>query len=291
MRVKLAVFLAFASLTLNAVADIPEAARPSSSLRVQLRDAQTAIEREDRRAFADALARVRTTLAEYPPGGEKTAAQNVLGVYEDVAVLWDAQFQSPFFAEDSAAYRAANGYPGWTEGVRRNILVDDRDRRFYPARESRQYLAGIAVTRLQRLGVSTVDDEPRTALPSVRPRRRPGKVETHTPEVTPKRSPSPSSRTSTAKAVSRPPVAAPATPPPPPVMTQIPTETTAPPPPPVDTAPISVPDTAFTSSSPTETTATEAIPAAEPEKRNLIIPIILILVGIGVLIVLFRTST
>jgi hypothetical protein len=242
-------------------------------------------------------------------------------VYEDVAVLWDAQFQSPFFAEESAAYRAASDYPGWTEGVRRNILVDDRDRRFYPARESRQYLAGVAATRLQRLGVAR--DEPRSALPAIRPRRGPGKVETHIADAAPKPAPrrttppkplrtaTPKPRATTPKPrvtyVAPAPKPAPPVVIPPPVAPPVQTATTAPAPVPVETAPPPAPDTVATTAPPaapettdttvttaTEpaTTTTEAVPGTEPAKsRPLIVPIILILVGLGVLVVLFRTSS
>ena len=299
---------------------------PSSGLRVQLHDAQTALEREDRRAFTEALARIHATLADYPAGGERTAAQNVLSVYDDVAVLWDAQFQSPFFGEGSAAYRAASSYPGWQEGVRRNVLVDDRDRRFYPARESRQYLAGLASTGLKRLGVATATASATTtsALPSIRPKRRPGKIEHHETEASEAVRPTPAPprrKAPAAAAVSRPApkkVAAAAppvvdyTPPPPPVQAPV-TATTAPPPPVATPAPVPVtvppPDTAsttalgettdtsLTTSLATDSATTSAAPtvppvAGEPAKgRRLIIPILLILVGLGVLIVLFRTSS
>lgn len=164
-------------------------APPSTGLRTMLRDAQTALVRDDRSSFDAALVRIRTMLADYPAGAERTSAQNVLRVFEDAGVLWDAQFLSPFFGEESSAYRVASAYPGWAEAIRRQVLVDDRDRRFYPARESRQFLASVAAQRLDRLGVRTpavavqrprvVEDDPATALPSVTPRRRPGKVETH----------------------------------------------------------------------------------------------------------------
>jgi hypothetical protein len=325
-------------------------APPSGGLRVQLRDAQAALDRDDRRGFADALSRLRTTLADYPSGGERTVARHVLDVYEDAAVLWDAQFQSPFFSEESAAYRAASSYPGWAEGVRRNVLVDDRDRRFYPARESRQYLGTVALTRLKQLGVRSPSTEsprlerdepaPAVALPAIRPKRRPGKVETHTAEAPASRAPRPlppivhmaahaqtTRNRSTAAPAVKPAAPAPTTPapapapvrvtPPPPIQTApiqtapIQTATVAPPPvagpvppPPSDTAATTAlgestdtTDTTFTAD-PTTTTApdptTTAAPpaaAAPPQGRRLIIPIILILVGIGVLIVLFRTST
>ena len=431
MRVRTAVLLAFASLTLigasrplnplvprvpneNAVrlaecaegaapapmprievADLPDlpeppiTAPPSSGLRTQLRDAQTAVTRDDHSSFEAALARARNTLSDYPAGGEKNAAQNVVRVYEDIAVLWDAQFTSPFFGEESAAYRAASAYPGWSEAIRRQILVDDRDRRFYPARESRQFLAGVAATRLERLGVRTPavatprvaerEEEPDAALPSVRPRRKPGKVETHasaeprrsttggstrratssssgssagasrsttarstaspsratsSPSTTPSRATTPSSSPAPARATTPAPA-------PPPVRSTTPSpapRVNEPAPPitqpaaPVDTPTDSVPtqsvptQSAPTDSAPTETSplgddpasatdpaatdtatagttdsaattavATDTTATTEPDpparKRNLVIPLLLILVGIGVLIVLFRSSS
>jgi hypothetical protein len=297
-------------------------APPSGGLRVQLREVQSALDRDDRRGFAEALARLRTTLADYPPGAERTVARNVLDVYEDAAVLWDAQFQSPFFGEESAAYRAASNYPGWAEGVRRNVLVDDRDRRFYPARESRQYLGAVALTRLKQLGVRSPSTQSPAALPAIRPKRGPGKLETHAAEVPVVRAPRPRvTHVATAGPAVKRPAPAPVRVTPPPVRI------TPPPPPPVQTATVAPPpvadpvppppsqtETAATTATAlsqttdttetTDTTLTTAVPdadpttttaaptAAEPPKgRRLIIPIILILVGIGVLIVLFRTST
>lgn len=323
------------------VPEQPVTAPPSAGLRTQLRDAQAALTRDDRRAFDTSLGLARETLANYPPGGERTAAQNIVRIYEDAAVLWDAQFVSPFFGEESAAYRAASGYNGWSEAIRRQVLVDDRDRRFYPARESRQFLASVAATRLERLGVRTPavatprvvpeEDDPGVALPSVRPRRRPGKVETHA-STEPRRSTTPRSTKRTTRstpprqaptperAVTRPtppPVTAP--PPPPAPIDTAPVDTA-----PVDTAPVGTApvvetdtglpatdtglpstDTATTTivkttdTTPsdtvaaTDTTATTATgePAATTKGRNLVIPLLLILVGIGVLIVLFRASS
>ena len=109
-----------------------------------------ALERNDRVAFDTYLPRVRDT------EGAK--------IYTDIAALWDAQFTSPFFDESSEAYRIVSAYPGYAEAVRRNVLVDDAGRRFYPAAESRAFLTRIAASR------SGVAPLPRVA--AARPRQR-----------------------------------------------------------------------------------------------------------------------
>jgi hypothetical protein len=287
------------------------------------RDLQTAIARDDRRLFDASLTRLRTALADYPSGSEKTSALAAARAYEDVARLWDAQFESPFFSEDSDAYRAASAYPGWSEAVRRNVLVDDRDRRFYPARESRQYLAGIA-TRATGGRASTAvatnddDEEPSRALPSVKPKRWPSKIESHTATNAPATS---RRRTATTRIASSSPPSTRRTSPPPvsspeparseppratssPITEPAPATTTTEPPPAADPepqppAPITLepttttiaPESPTTTSAAPATTTTAATPATPDRSRRLIVPLILILVGIGVLIVLVRAST
>lgn len=324
------------------VAEIPmpepeaqfSASTPPANLGGLFRDLQTAIARDDRRLFDDSLARLRATLAGHPSGAEKNAALAAARAYEDVGRLWDAQFESPFFGEDSDAYRAASAYPGWAEAVRRNVLIDDRDRRFYPARESRQYLAGIATRAIGGRASTSVatadDDEPSRALPSVKPKRRPGKVESHTATATPKptspktTSPKVSTSRQGSAATSRIASASPAPPPatrtapvstpepvratpPPPAVDPAATTTTAEPAPPAEPEPTTTttadapsPTTTTVSTEPPTTTVepapatgttTTAAPATTDRGRRLIVPLILILVGIGVLIVLFRAST
>lgn len=110
-----------------------------------------ALERNDRLAFDANLPRVRDA-------GEGSK------IYTDIALLWNAQFASPFFDQSSEAYRVVSAYPGYEEAVRRQVLVDDAGRRFYPAAESRAFLTRIAAARFGAL--------PRVAPRGAAPRQR-----------------------------------------------------------------------------------------------------------------------
>jgi hypothetical protein len=110
-----------------------------------------ALARNDRVAFDANLPRVRDA-------GEGAE------IYDHIALLWDAQFVSPFFDPSSEAYRVVSAYPGYEEAVRRHVLVDDAGRRFYPAAESRAFLTRIAAARFGAL--------PRVAPRAAAPRQR-----------------------------------------------------------------------------------------------------------------------
>lgn len=263
-----------------------------------LRALQNAIARNDRAAFDAALARARA-------GGAQTR------VYDDVASLWDAQFESPFFAEGSAAHRTASQYPGYEAAVRSQVYTDASGRKYYPAAESRAFVAkqaGVSVPSTGRVAKSTTN-VPISPKPKPTSTRQPGNRATRQP--TPKKTvprtepapPSPSPDPSAARvaaatepapvvpqapsaAGSLPPAADPGT-----VATETAaTETTA-----TDTV---ATDTTFTDTAATGTTATEAateteVPAtttaATPKStRRILLPAILILIGLGVLILLFR---
>ncbi|HKR64498.1 MAG TPA: hypothetical protein VJZ00_12270, partial [Thermoanaerobaculia bacterium] len=130
-------------------------APPSRELRSELESLQDALVRHDRPKFDEHLENARDLVAHYPSGAEKKSAQELVRVYTDVARLWDAQFTSPFFDEDSAEYETVRDYPGYAEAVRRGMLTDDRGRRFYPAAESRAFLTRVAAERLARIGIRT----------------------------------------------------------------------------------------------------------------------------------------
>lgn len=143
----------------------PEAAPappPSASLRDAVRGVQEALSRNDRAAFDTELARVRTLVRGYPAGAEKRSAEELLTIYNDIERLWNAQYESPFFARNSGEYAIASRYPGWEDAVRRSILTDARGERFYPAGETREFIARAAALRLSRLGVSAPYPAPRT---------------------------------------------------------------------------------------------------------------------------------
>lgn len=140
----------------------------TTDLRTTLRDAQDALRRNDRGDFDATLTRTRTLLATYPPGAERRGAEELLRIYEDAALVWDAQFESPFFDASAPLYARLSTYPGWADAVRRNTLMDDHERRFFPAAESRVFLATVAADRLSRLGIrATAPASSRTSAPRI----------------------------------------------------------------------------------------------------------------------------
>jgi hypothetical protein len=277
------------------IAEVPEPrsiasakAPPSASLREQLQDVQSAAARRDREAFAAALSRAKATLQSYPSGAEKKAASDVVRVYDDVDRLWTYEFDSPsgaFFDSSNELLAMLNGYPGYSKAIADQTMVV-RGTKLYPARESRDFLAREASARLARFagGKMPVHDadfveDTSKALPPIVTKVKRSEV-VHVPmHVT---------------AIPVPRVKKPKVEPPPIVATTT-TATTAPPPPPP-------PVTTTTSPPPPVTTATTAAPAtattAEPLPQkpastfhNVVLPIILIVLGIGVLVVLFRASS
>lgn len=310
---------------------------PSRTLRNTLEEAHAALVRNDRPAFDAALANARRIVRDYPPGAERTAAEEALRTYDDAAFLWDAQFESPFFSQNTEAFARVSRYPGFAEAVRRGLLTDDADRRFYPAAESRDFLTRVAAERLNRLGirapsrvargerppsvpsvsstttrsaaVSSTTPPSAAASASASPRRTPRRApvrraasapstsrKSATPAMSAPASPDPSApaRAVAASAPAASPAAAPtpAAPAPSPVAEGQPTEDV---PVPADS------DTALTTSAtpapatpstatpaPAPATTTTAAPA--PERRSILVPALLIAIGLGVLIVLFRVS-
>jgi hypothetical protein len=138
---------------------------PSGDLRASLRDAQDALRRNDRPLFDTSLTRARRLLAAWPPGAERRAAEELVRIYDDAANVWNLQFESPFFDETSPVYQRLNGYPGWRDAVRRSMLRDDEEHTFYPAGESRTFLATLAAERLRTLGIrAQAPPPPRVAV-------------------------------------------------------------------------------------------------------------------------------
>jgi len=128
-------------------------APPSGSLRAALQSAQAALARNDRLEFDRAVSSARSLLATYPTGAERRTGEELLRTYDAAARLWDAQFQSPFFGEDSPEFALVSGYPGYRDAMRRGTITDASGRRFYPAAESRDFLARIAGERLSGIGI------------------------------------------------------------------------------------------------------------------------------------------
>jgi hypothetical protein len=292
---------------------------PSRDLRSQIRAAQAAAEGNDRDAFKEALAAVKATVSAYPPGGERSAAMDVIGVYDDLARLWDYQFNTPtgsFFDATSgggALLSAMNKYRGYEEFVRRQIIVDANGTRIYPTRETREFLTREAAQRLSRLGfpppprirtaepprVATITPPRTTVAPSTRPAEPPSKPPPVTRRTTKRVETRPAARPVSRRPEPGEPAGEPAGEMP---ALQPGPSIVAPPPPTTTTAP-SV-ETIATQTTVTETTATETVVSdtvvtdtttttapAKGKGRNIILPLMLILIGIGVLIVLFRASS
>lgn len=318
----------------------PPAAPPSRSLREELDGAQRALVRNDRPAFNEHLRAARAIVETYPAGTERSRAEEALWALNDAAVLWDAQFASPFFDETSDAYARASRYPGFGEAVRRSVLTDDRDRRFYPAGESREFIARVAAERLQRLGLRSSAPPTRIARADrqATPRRTPStsaspsaspsastsassaSTATPTPRRTTRRSPAPRRTTSSIARSTSPaaPASAPSSSPDPSsVASPAPAESAPTAPPasasqaspdaaaspaaevpsasPVGEDPVTptATDGATTTSapvSPDTAPAPETTSAAPAAGRSPIVPALLILIGLGVLVVLFRAS-
>ena len=281
----------------------------SADLRAAFRDVQSALQRDDREGFRAALANARELAAAHPAGGEKDAAAAALAAYDDVARVWEHQFESPtgaFFAEGSDVHRAVASYPNYESTVRRQV-IETGGVRYFPSRETREFVGRVAAERAARLGVrpqsqpkftartpraTSPEPSPSAALPPVRPRRT--RVTKAAAVVAPVVRPS-AARQPAARPVVRatpPPAPAPVTPPEPDPAPPVVPSTTTVEPIPIATAatadPIAVPETTTTAAA----TTTEATPAAEPKRpgRGLLLPAIVILITIGVLFLLFRAS-
>ncbi|HUP50379.1 MAG TPA: hypothetical protein VNA04_16510 [Thermoanaerobaculia bacterium] len=289
------------------------AAAPRPDLRSQLRDAHAAALGRDRDAFQAALAGAKSMLAAAPPGAERNAAADAIAAFDDLAALWDYQFSTPtgaFFdagAGDGALLRSLTRYRGYEEFIRRQAIVDANGVRYYPTRESSEFLLGIAGERLTRAGVPAgrqVEAPPRTTVPAPPAAERvqppaPAQPPPATPRVTQERprttAPSKPRRTTAARPTAPAPQPSPATataaglePPLPPGIVSTPPVIT---PPVTETSP--APDTAGFDPMITETAAPEEAEETVPRRargRSIILPIVLILIGFGVLIVLFRAS-
>lgn len=302
---------------------------------------QRALATNNRPAFDAELARAREA-------GAPTR------VYEDVARLWDAQFDAPFFAEGSEPHRIASQYPGYEAAVREQIFTDASGRKFYPAAESRAFVArqtGANLPASTRTQTRATPQQPSTRTttqqPSTRatthqprnpatqqprnpetqqPRNRTTRQSTPTPRTpatpqpnppvarrqtaSPRRSPDPPAAQPPAATVSAPvvpPVEHTSSTAAPPAAGSLPPDavatTTTSAPPAVETAATgttatgvaatdtTVTNTATTAADTATTTAATATTGTTAQRgRSIILPSILILIGLGVLILLFKAK-
>ncbi|MGZ4778865.1 MAG: hypothetical protein ACXV5L_06690, partial [Thermoanaerobaculia bacterium] len=144
---------------------------PAATLRGGLREIQDAAERGDRDAFGDALARVHALVATYPTGGERNAANDVLKVYDDLQQVWDYQFQSPtgafFDASTDNLLASMKPYADYQRFIADKTITDANGARFYPTRETRDFLVREAASRLKRAGVPVAVATKPAATPTV----------------------------------------------------------------------------------------------------------------------------
>ena len=281
------------------VADVEDAAplpsvRPASSGKFDATELDRALANNDRAAFDAALARARET------GGPTRK-------YEDIARLWDAQFASPFFAQDSEAYRIASSYPGYEEAMRRHVFTDASGRKFYPAAESRAFVAGRALptrppaaSTTRRASASPAPSRATTTTPRrapSRPRVAGTRTQSRKPAATRESAPPSSSPDPSAPPKPAATDPAPAAPPSstavvdtssteaPPVAGSLSPETTT-----TSATSTTTTETTETAPAPITATATQAPATPASKGRPILLPAILILIGLGVLILLFRTK-
>ena len=162
-------------------------APPSLDLKTRLRAVQVAAEQSDRDAFKASLADARSAVSSYPAGGERNAANDVIGVYSDLERLWDYSFSSPsgaFFDNSTDFVSMMRRYPDYTKFIAGATLTVG-GQTIYPTRETRQFLTAEASRRLASLGVRTptrVTVEPR---PQPQPQPQPKRT-VAAPQVTKK---------------------------------------------------------------------------------------------------------
>ena len=290
-------------------------APPSADLRSRLRRVQSAAERDDRDEFKAALADARAAVGSYPTGGERDAANEVIQVYSDLEKIWDYAFASPsgaFFdagSDGGSLINIVRRYPDYNRFIKDSTLTIG-GQTVYPTRETRRFLVAEATKRLTRLGVRmptrVAERPPVVPIPTPVPKttskpqaskpsasvasttpahRRPMKKKSEasgTPKTAQAGLPAPHRETTTTTQAGLP---AP--------HKEAPTTTQAGlPPPHRETPPTLAPATTRTSeiSQPADSTTVGQQQQPTGGRMNLLFAVILIIVGIGVLIVLFRAS-
>jgi hypothetical protein len=138
--------------------EMPRAAEAAgvsaTSIGTLLREVQQATDRDDRDGFNDRLAEARVVASRLGPGPQKNAVADLLRVYGDLARVWDYSFASPtgaFFDNETqggSLFSTLRAYPGYDEFIARGTVAG----RYYPTRETRQFLTAVAASRLKSVG-------------------------------------------------------------------------------------------------------------------------------------------
>src|SRR5207253_9694535 len=106
----------------------------------------------DRDGFRDALTRLKSASHE--------SANDIINVYDDLDRVWTFEFENAtgaFFSASSGLVKVMNEYPGWENAVAgQSIVVGGA--KFYPSRETRDFLVREAAVRLSRVGLGRVTE-------------------------------------------------------------------------------------------------------------------------------------
>jgi hypothetical protein len=143
----------------RAVERATAASRDTSTL---LRRVQDAAEANDRTAFKATLESARAGVRDLDTGAQRTRADQILKVYDDIQRVWDYSFATPtgsFFSAESQGgtlLAAMSRYPGYSDFIRKQSLVDQEHERFYPTRETRAFLTTQAEHMLLGARLGTV---------------------------------------------------------------------------------------------------------------------------------------
>ena len=267
------------------------AAPPSLDLKTRLRAVQVTAERNDRDAFKAALADARAAVASYPAGGERSAANDVINVYNDLERLWDYQFTSPtgaFFDASTDFVGMMRRYSDYSRSIADQTL-NVAGQIVYPMEETRHFLVAEAARRLDRLGVRTptrITEAPPPRVPRVQPappqpvpravseKPAPRKIARAAPRKTAPRKPAPrkTARATPRKTTRKPKpvkVAEATTTPPKPRVTEV-----APPPPAPAPAPTPVPAPAPVAAPVSQPVAPAPAPAPLPAPAPVAAPVL-----------------
>jgi hypothetical protein len=135
-----------------------EALLPSRAIFESLQRVQEASETNDLRGFADALAQSRAAAASIAAGNQKKGVDEILRTYADVARVWDFSMTSrtgAFFDSESQGgtlLMTLRSVPGFEEFILGKSFVDPAtNQRYYPSRETLDFLAAYSKQQLARL--------------------------------------------------------------------------------------------------------------------------------------------
>ena len=311
-------------------ATTPEAESLPADLRSLLQTAQAAAAARDRDTFQAALAGAKAALPS-ATAAERSAAAGVIAVLDDIARLQEYQFNTPsgsFFdasVQGGSLLESLTRYAGYEEAIAPQTVSDAAGVRYYPTRESIDFLLRVAASRQGsgaiRAGESAVKAPSPGRVAAATPAPQPAPAEarrskTSAPQASAPKTASPTTSARPSSPPQRPtkPRPAAATAAARPSPTPIPadeslvdqeplvTESVVSTPADVQTGaaePAPAPlTTATTEPAPPVATTADADPQASseiaprpPARRSIILPLVLILIGIGVLIVLFRASS